>query len=344
MMRTTLTALLLILWSQLLLAQAEPADTRFSVFDLYRNHTKEVPELYVLTDWRNLLIHKLDEEYQDAEFIIQTAVGDTLSIVGEVRSRGNRRKESCIYPPLRIKMKKKLLARAGFDRELNDLKLVLQCRDDKIGESYLMREYLIYQLLEHLSPLAYHTKLIRLRIGKELSACNELWAFLIEKEEEFQERIGGRVVETGRIKTSLIDRDNYIRMCFFQYLVLNHDWSVSNKHNLEFLQFDSTLTVYAVPYDFDYSGWVNANYAVPPPQLPIRSVTDPYFRGKALSQEEVDRGADYFIALKATLYQEVRDFRWLADSDKRQLIKELDKFYKLLANRSKLHRKFVGLN
>ncbi|HJR71262.1 MAG TPA: hypothetical protein VKA43_14560, partial [Gammaproteobacteria bacterium] len=34
-----------------------------------------------------------------------------------------------------------------------------------------------------------------------------------------------------------------------------------------------------VPFDFDFSGLVDAPYAGPPPELPINSVTDRLFRG-----------------------------------------------------------------
>src|SRR5690606_40240077 len=56
------------------------------------------------------------------------------------------------------------------------------------------------------------------------------------------------------------------------------DWSVPAGHNIAHFR-DAAGTLLAVPYDFDFSGLVNADYAVPPPQLRIRRVTQRLFRG-----------------------------------------------------------------
>jgi hypothetical protein len=64
----------------------------------------------------------------------------------------------------------------------------------------------------------------------------------------------------------------------FQYLIGNTDWSAVYGHNIMTLR-TAAGAVSAVPFDFDYSGLVDAAYAGPPPGLSIRSVKERVFRG-----------------------------------------------------------------
>ena len=53
-----------------------------------------------------------------------------------------------------------------------------------------------------------------------------------------------------------MDRELFLKMEFFQYMIANTDWSLSNKHNLELVKVPARDKVIALPYDFDYSGFV----------------------------------------------------------------------------------------
>ena len=79
----------------------------------------------------------------------------------------------------------------------------------------------------------------------------------------------------------------------FQYFAGNSDWSVSALHNIELLATADAL-LHPVPYDFDFSGMVDAFYATPPPQLGIRSVRERLFRGYCVPDEEFARAFALF--------------------------------------------------
>ena len=67
----------------------------------------------------------------------------------------------------------------------------------------------------------------------------------------------------------------------FMYMVGNTDWSLPYLHNIRVFQ---NFTSYiAVPYDFDWSGIVDAPYAVPDYRLNIKSVRDRIWRGTSVS-------------------------------------------------------------
>ena len=54
-------------------------------------------------------------------------------------------------------------------------------------------------------------------------------------------------------------------LCLFEYMISNTDWNVSLLHNIKLIRKKDTKEIIVVPYDFDYSGLVNADYAVPNP-------------------------------------------------------------------------------
>ena len=64
----------------------------------------------------------------------------------------------------------------------------------------------------------------------------------------------------------------------FEYMIGNTDWSAVFNHNVVLIR-DAAGRATAVPYDFDFSGLVDAEYASVAPELPIRDVKQRIFRG-----------------------------------------------------------------
>jgi hypothetical protein len=75
----------------------------------------------------------------------------------------------------------------------------------------------------------------------------------------------------------------YDRMALFQYMIANTDWSASNRHNVKAILLKETQSIVAIPYDFDYAGTINTDYAVPNTKK-ISTVKDRYFIGRCRSE------------------------------------------------------------
>jgi hypothetical protein len=76
------------------------------------------------------------------------------------------------------------------------------------------------------------------------------------------------------------------RAALFEYMIANLDWSLRAGpkgegccHNSRLLQPPGSGSYVAVPYDFDFSGLVDAPYAEPPAQIPVASVRVRRYRG-----------------------------------------------------------------
>ena len=69
------------------------------------------------------------------------------------------------------------------------------------------------------------------------------------------------------------------RLAVFQYMTSNTDWALTKLHNVKLLFVNNNMSFYPVPYDFDWSGFVNAPYAAPAPQIGTTHVCQHTYRG-----------------------------------------------------------------
>ncbi|RYF85195.1 MAG: hypothetical protein EON98_07260 [Chitinophagaceae bacterium] len=133
-------------------------------------------------------------------------------------------------------------------------------------------------------------------------------------------------------------------MTIFQYMIGNTDWSVPNFHNIKLVQAksDSFSAPYLVPYDFDFSGIVDASYAYPNQDLfSIEHVTDRYYRGLPSTEEEVDLVLDNFRKNKERILSLVKDFEPLKQSVRVRMVNYIEDFYNTISNQFRVNYHFV---
>ena len=90
----------------------------------------------------------------------------------------------------------------------------------------------------------------------------------------------------SRIPFTDLNPADAARYALFQHMIANHDWSMragpAGKtccHNAELIGPLGPGTTIPIPYDFDFSGFVDAPYATPPDELHISSVRQRVYRG-----------------------------------------------------------------
>jgi hypothetical protein len=83
-------------------------------------------------------------------------------------------------------------------------------------------------------------------------------------------------------------------------MIGNTDFSIYALHNVRILAAEGAR--YApIAYDFDFSGLVDAHYAVPDPRLGIKDVRTRLYRGGCSLNEHVPKVAADLLALKPAL-------------------------------------------
>jgi hypothetical protein len=112
-------------------------------------------------------------------------------------------------------------------------------------------------------------------------------------------------------------------------MIGNTDWSVVHGHNVMHVR-SADGAVTAVPYDFDFSGLVDAEYAGPPPQLPIRSVKQRLFRGFCQPSTDWVALFDYFRSRRAAVAQLVEEIPDLHRAHRDRALAYLESFFAVL--------------
>jgi hypothetical protein len=132
-------------------------------------------------------------------------------------------------------------------------------------------------------------------------------------------------------------------MGVFEYMIGNTDFLVSELHNAFLLGTAQGETI-PVPYDFDYSGAVNAIYAAPNPVLPIRTVRDRHFRGFCAGPEEFRRVFALFNEHRDAIYSLYDDpvGKLLRLDVVRDTRKYFDEFYRLINTPELAQREILG--
>jgi hypothetical protein len=97
-----------------------------------------------------------------------------------------------------------------------------------------------------------------------------------------------------------------------------------------------------IPYDFDHSGIVNANYAKPAEQLvQIKTVRERLYRGFAYSDEVFQKVFDKFRTAKPAIYALYKDNAELDPNYIKSTLKYLDDFYDTIESPKAVKRVFV---
>jgi hypothetical protein len=120
------------------------------------------------------------------------------------------------------------------------------------------------------------------------------------------------------------------RLAIFNYMIGNTDWSVPNQHNCKILStmvFSGSSGGIIVPYDFDYSGLVDADYAIPHESLGIESVRERLYLGICRSEDVFINALKEFSDKKEEFYKVIKDFKLLSEKEKTNMIRYLDSFY-----------------
>jgi hypothetical protein len=133
------------------------------------------------------------------------------------------------------------------------------------------------------------------------------------------------------------------KVAVFEYMISNGDWSVPFNHNIQLI-FDkknTTAVPFPVPYDFDHSGFVNADYATPNEVLGTETVTERVYRGFPRQMEELQAVFDLFREKKAALLAIISNFAPLTERNKKEVISYINEFYDIINNKKKVQDIFI---
>lgn len=327
----TFLILLLLLIPFIHQAQTPLAKELPTIFDHWYTGDDQTIDLTITTDLGQLFRNPDKEVYQEAAINVKLIDGTVEDYTGKIRLRGNMRREICQLPPLKLKFKKKDLAERGWLPH-NDLKVVIPCRTITVSEQDLIAEFLTYRMYEQLTPISLRVQMVKIRLtdSEQKKKDQELLAFIIEPVETLAARFDLQEAKRTSFRESFLEKEPYREMAFFQYMIGNTDWNVYNSHNLKFLGGAPFKRLVAIPYDFDYSAVVGTSYAVPYETLPIQTVSQRLYRGLSCEESEALELIKRFREKESELLQPVQDHPLLEDGKRKEMIRYLSSFFRLL--------------
>jgi len=304
------------------------ADTLLESIKLFESD--ELLEIALLFDIKYYMNKKPDDEYLDAIITYYLSGNDSVSEKLKVKSRGGFRRTFCHFPPLLLNFGMTDSIKGEF-YGIDKIKIVPHCKSG--FEEYILKEYLIYKLYNVLTDNSFRVRLLRvdyINTGKKIKPIKE-FGFVIEPVKLLEKRTNSIKVDLNNLTQKNIIPEVMDRMAIFNYMIGNTDWSVPNQHNVKIL-----LQPYGerpdlgiiVPYDFDYTGLVNADYAIPIEELGIESVRERLYVGICRSEETFNNALKEFSDKKEEFFRVINEFPYLKESSKKEMIHYLNEFYK----------------
>jgi hypothetical protein len=248
---------------------------------------------------------QVETQYRAGALVYTGDSGD-VRIPVRLRTRGIWRKKNCDIPPLLVNFTKDSTKKTLFAK--NDrLRLTLHCKDTDDYEQYVLQEYNLYRVHRLLSKYSYDVRLARVTYvdPDKKDTITTRWGFFQEQDDAFTERVGVQLVTTEGAGPADLNPYESAFFGVFQYFVANSDFSIRALHNVVLVFKDDEHI--PVARDFDWSGAVNARYAVPNPILKIRSVTTRVMRGYCSDPAEYEKVFALFKEKKDAIYALYKD-------------------------------------
>jgi hypothetical protein len=257
----------------------------------------------------------------------------TVAIPLRVKTRGVWRLKHCEFPPVWFNFASKDVKRTEF-KGVDEIKLTSYCQNDDEYERYIVQELELNRVLRLLTPLSHAVRAVRVTYVDSASAKKVAtrWAFLQEEPLAMAGRLQAKIMKVQGAGPNDVDPYQSALFGVFEYFIGNTDFLISTLHNVELLSINGARALYLVPHDFDYSGAVNARYAIAAPELSLPSVRDRLFRGYCAQPAEFEKVFALFRAKKDSIYGLYRDpiGKLLPDATVKATLSYFDDFYRVI--------------
>jgi hypothetical protein len=280
--------------------------------------------------------------YHQGELIYFGPDGESKKLDVKIIVRGNFRlkPENCNFPPISVHFNKNEVENTVFKNQ-DKLKLVTPCQN----EIDVFDEYLIYKMYNQVTDKSLKVRLVKI-LFYDTSKRKELfekYSFFIEDKKHFEERNNCTEIKVNVVPYYL-ERENVKRVSVFQYIIGNKDWYFHTRHNILLMQpKDTSIVPYAVPYDFDFSAFVDASYTKPPDVpdelLPNRRI----YKGLCFTTDEFEEVFDFYRKLKPVFESIINNMELIPKSERKIRIKYIGYFYNVIENKEQFKKEFLDV-
>ncbi len=248
-------------------------------------------------------------------------------------ARGESRKTICYFPPIKLKLKN-VFQYDPYLSQVNNQKLVTHCNESKEYAPSIHREYLIYKIYNLITEKSFKVQLINMNYidSRDKVKPSTHCSFLIEDIDVLAKRNNSFVVNNKSLRMCHVNKSSMIQLSLFHYMIGNVDWSISDQHNVKLIRVNEVKEdlPYAIPYDFDFSGFVNASYAINVRNHDISSVKKRMFVGVCYTKEEYHEITQSISAKKDEVITLVNDYDLLETKTRKRISSYLNDSFELI--------------
>ena len=297
-----------------------------------------------------------DCEYTPTVLEFRNEQGQKQSIEIELKIRGGWRSltRNCSAPLLFIRFNEQQTPGTPFAGQ-SLLPLTTHCgqglslesakvrQGPSTWEQYLLREYLAHRLYNAITELSLNARLVRMTYPNPDKPGRSIvnYAFFTEHFKSVAKRNGDEVLSRGSFDHEKLDAHAADLVALYQYMIGNTDWSIVRERNLVLVR-DSAGSQFPLPFDFDMSGLVDAEYAGPAKTLPIDDVRERYYLGFCHPDTDWDSLFDTYLDARETILSMVDEVPALDKQSIRSVNRFLDKFFNTLNSNKSREKKIVS--
>lgn len=289
--------------------------------------------------WREIKRNiKVDKLYP-AQLTYPGEDGQSITANIEVAPRGiTRRLKACDFPPLKVHFDKDKMKGTAL-RGNKSLKLVTYCDTHSKYEQYYIKEFLTYRIYNLITDFSFRVKPLQITYedsnGKDKTITR--FGFLIEDIDDVAKRNKLEKLDIQEVSYRSLDDLQTSYFVLFQYMIGNLDWSAIGGpkeeccHNGKLIGKSPTdIPKYAIPYDFDSTGLVNAHYAAPPDGIPVFNIRQRVYRGFCTLNGTMPQAVARFNEQKPAIMALFTSNTQLDDKMRSKAIDYLDEFYDVI--------------
>jgi hypothetical protein len=322
-------------------ARSDPSPL-FSSYDLLEL-TIEAPLKQLTRDRRD------NRPFRPAVLRFVDRDGEESELRIALRTRGNFRLQPsvCDFPNFFVRFDDTGLAETIF-ADQTVLPLLTHCRTKRSEyEQFALLEYLVHRTYSVLTERSLRARLVRITYldpdddGEGITR----YAVFMEHFDQLAARHGWKVLQVPIVPPDQVDAFDLTRFEVFQFMIGNTDFDPFHAepdedaccHNAVLI---GTMIgpVIPVPFDFDWSGVVDAPYARPDPRLGIRTVRQRRYWGACRPREQLEAVFPLFHERRDAIYDLFRDQEGLEPKSRDRTLEYFDEFYALIDDERRVER------
>jgi len=271
---------------------------------------------------------------------VQGVAAETLPVMLSVRGITRRRRDVCTFPPIRVEFPDKPPPASLFKGQKR-LKLVTHCQDRENFQQHILLEYAAYRMFNLLTPASFRVRLASIDyVDPNGRPVISRLGYFIEDIDDVARRNGlARYKTQARVPPADLDPQAAARFVVFQDMIGNLDWAMTAGpadtdccHNSRLLSAKGATSGFiTVPYDFDFSGLVDAPYATPPEAFKLANVRVRKYRGYCRHNAEAQAFAAELAARRTAILGVLDETPQLDERARRKAAEYLGGFFDQIA-------------